>query len=126
GQLHARLGELPQVIIEIGRGGDQASGGAQVGRVERAVAGTRAATTVAVIDEHAEVLADHGQRHADFHDPAIARSLPGSADARLLHRGLAAELLRLDAPPAHRARPAAGEEQALLPAALVVKRQPYA
>ena len=93
---------------------------------ERAVARARRAATVAVVDEHADVLSHQRQRDAELQHVAVARALPDRVDARLFDRLFAAVFAGFDAARVQPAGARAAEEQLLLATALVVEGQPDA
>ena len=100
--------------------------GVQVIRTQRAVAHRQRAARVAVIDQHAEALADQGQRHAQLEPVAVRGRHPGAADTRLQARALAAVLAALDAPRDDRTRGGCGDEHLLLLALRVLEAKPHA
>src|SRR5262252_4148195 len=94
--LHAWLHELREVGAELGSRYDQAAEGVQVVAAQRAVADGRRTAGIAIIDQHAEALAEHGQRQAYLDAVAILGRLPRAADPRLDEHTLLAVLPRFD------------------------------
>ncbi len=120
----ARLNELLQIRGEIGRRGDQPAAGVQIVPAQRAVARRRCASLVAIVDEHAEAVAEHRKRDAQLDAIAVRGGLPRAIDARFLDRDLLAQLARLDAPAAHGAGARGGDEDLPLLAVGILEAEP--
>ncbi len=98
----------------------------QVVGMQAPVAHRLAAALVAVVDQHAEALAEHRQRHAQLHAIAAGVQLPRAADARLERREALAVFAVLDAACRDRARAGRADEHLLLAPLRVGEAEPDA
>ena len=124
-QPHAGLHELPEIGAQRRRGDDQTPQRVKIAAAQRPVTQGLRAALIAIVQQYAELAADHRERHSDLDVVADSRGLKRADDTGVLHRRVLAVFARYDPSGKDGAGPCQGEELLPLGALRILVTDPH-